>query len=226
MSSTVPMDLDSVAEWIRQNPSLLLDRPDLIEHLELPQDTQAVSLIHHQLSRLRRRNQQLEQQLKQLAGIAGDNERLMQRLHQLTLEVMVMDSNASFLARLFERLASDFQAEEVRLHLGQPVADLDDLPGVVLQTQDRPDWFEQLLDKGQTYCGRMTRQKIARLFPEAEHAVASCALVPIPGGALLAIGSTDQDRFHPGMGTLFIELLGRTIACRLQPMESDDRKRA
>lgn len=226
MSSTAPLDLDSIADWIRQHPSLLLERPDLIEHLELPQEGQAVSLVHHQLTRLRRRNDQLEQQLKQLAEIAGDNERLMQRLHQLTLEVMTMDSNASFLSRLFERLASDFEAEEVRLHLAQPDQDLEDLPGVLLQGTDRPDWFDQLLAKGSTYCGRLTRQKIERLFPDAGVTIGSCAVVPISDGALLAIGSSDQERFHPGMGTLFIELLGRTIACRLQPMESDDRKRA
>jgi len=43
---------------------------------------------------------------------------------------------------------------------------------------------------------------------------------------LLAIGSDLPERFHPNMGTLFLELLGATIRHRLEQDCADERKRA
>lgn len=226
MSNQPTLNHEQVADWLRRNPDLLRQHPDLIELLELPDHPQAVSLVQHQVERLRRRSEQLELQLQNLAGIAGENERLMQRLHELTLDVMTAGSTGAFIGRLFERLAQDFSAEDVRLHLLQQHPDLVGLARVTIQDGKRPDWFSKLLDKGEPWCGRPTREKTGLLFPDAEAEIGSSALVPIAGIGLLAIGSTHEDRFHPGAGTLFLDLLGTTIGYRLKRLESGDRKRA
>jgi len=220
------LDHAQVAAYLFRHPDLLCHHPELIEQLQWPEDPRSISLIQHQVLRLRRRNEQLEQQLQQLTGIAGENERLMQRLHQLTLDVMTTESNASFIARLFERLAQDFSTESARLHLVLDDPDLAGLDCVHSHTGKRPEWFDKLLDKGQPYCGRLTRKKAELLFPDQAEEIGSSALIPIPAIGLLAIGSDNQDRFHPAMGTLFLELLGRTIGYRLTRLEHNDRKRA
>jgi len=150
----------------------------------------------------------------------------MQRLHQLTLEVMSTPSDNAFIERMLTLMERDFSIEELRLHLFDPHPALDEHPGVITHHGDRPEWMEQLLARGQTYCGRLTRQKLATLFPEAEPAVASCAVIPLGGSGLLAVGAMGEDYFRPDMGTLFLELLGNTIIWRLRLMERDDRKRA
>lgn len=220
------LSADQVAEYLSRHPDLLCRYPELIDRLQWPDDPRSASLIQHQVLRLRRRNEQLEQQLKQLTGIAGENEKLMQRLHQLTLDVMTADSNATFITRLFDRLALDFKAESARLHLITEHADLSELEYVRVHCAKRPDWFDKLLDKGLPYCGRLTRKKAELLFPDQAGVIGSSALIPIPAVGLLAIGSKSEDRFHPAMGTLFLELLGTTIAYRLTRAEKDDRKRA
>ncbi len=226
MSDNMSLNAEQVADYLRDHPDLLRHYPELIDHLQWPEDPRSTSLIQHQVSRLRKRNEQLEHQLKQLAAIAGDNERLMQRLHQLTLEVMTAESNASFVTRLFKLLARDFSAEMASLHLVDAHPDLDDLDCVHIHAGTRPDWFDKLLDKSLPYCGRLTRKKAEFLFPRQSTAIGSSALVPVPGLGLLAIGSEREDRFHPAMGTLFLELLSATIAFRLKRLERDDRKRA
>ena len=226
MSDSTTLSREQVAEYLRLNPDLLRQHPDIIDQLEWPDDPRSTSLIQHQVLRLRKRNEQLELQLKQLAAIAGENERLMQRLHQLTLEVMTAGSNADFVTRLFELLARDFSAEMAGLHLVDAHPDLEELDCVQSHPGTRPDWFDKLLDKGVPYCGRLTRKKAELLFPQQSAAIGSSALVPVPGLGLLAIGSEREDRFHPAMGTLFLELLSATIAFRLKRLERDDRKRA
>lgn len=220
------LDQAQVAAYLARHPDLLCHHPELIDQLQWPDDPRSTSLIQHQVQRLRRRNEQLELQLQQLTGIAGENERLMQRLHQLTLDVMTTESNANFITRLFERLAQDFSTESARLHLIIDDPGLADLDQVDMHAGKRPEWFDKLLDKGQPYCGRLTRKKAELLFPDQAGQIGSSALIPIPAIGLLAIGSDRQDRFHPAMGTLFLELLGRTIGFRLTRLEHNDRKRA
>jgi uncharacterized protein YigA (DUF484 family) len=220
------LNQEQAAAYLRQHPDLLCRYPELIDQLQWPEDPRATSLSQHQVLRLRQRNQQLELQLQQLAGIAGENERLMQRLHQLTLDLMTADSNVHFIERLFDRLAHDFSAETARLHLIGEHPELAELDCVSLHAGKRPDWFDALRDKSAPYCGRLTREKSAFLFPEVSTDIGSSALIPIAGTGLLAIGSEQENRFHPGVGTLFLELLGTTIAYRLKRAESDDRKSA
>ncbi len=225
MTDTKDLTPERVAEWIRAQPDLLCRYPDLIDILELPSSGDVASLMQHQLSRLRRRNEQLEGHLQQLSAIAGENERLMQRLHQLTLALMSSASDAAFVDLMTSRLQQDFQADNVRLHLLDHHADLASHPSVIQHGSEVPDWLLKLIERSAIKCGRLTREKLGTLFPDGAD-VASAALVPLAGGGLLAVGSAREDHFHPGIGTLFLELLGSTVAWRLKPAEQDDRKRA
>jgi uncharacterized protein YigA (DUF484 family) len=213
-------------EWLRANPDLFRKHPELLDEMKLPHAANAASLIEHQVERLRSQNQELRDRLKTLAGIAGENERLMQRLHQLTLEVMTADSTAAFMDELFERLAEDFNADRVRLHLLTPNTELADATQVVRPAEQIPEWFERLVAQGRTDCGRLTREKMGFLFADRAESIGSAAVVPISGVGVLAIGASAEDRFHPDMGTLFLELLGTTIRYRLEKPGAEHRKRA
>lgn len=225
MTQTNDLSAETVADWIRDHPDLLCLHPELIDLLELPSSEDVASLIHHQLARLRKRNQQLEHNLQQLATIAGDNERLMQRLHRLTLELMSTESDQAFVDQLLLRLRQDFQADEACLHLVETSTELAGHPGVVSHQNEAPEWLTEAVERDTIQCGRLTRGKLATLFPNADE-VASAALVPLAGAGLLAVGSRREDHFHPDVGTLFLDLLGHLVAWRLNPTEQDDRKRA
>jgi len=45
--------------------------------------------------------------------------------------------------------------------------------------------------------------------------VQSCALINLPGRGLLAIGAREPNRFYPGMGTLFLRMMGEALAAAL-----------
>lgn len=226
MSDPGQLNESNVAEWLAAHADFFERHPELLDALELPHETGASSLIEVQVARLRRENHQLRAQLETLADIAGENERLMQRLHQLTLEVMTAASSGEFVERLMRRLGDDFDARSVRLHLLAPQLDLAECQAVAFHEHGVPDWFEQLLENAHIEFGRLTRTKLETLFPDAHEAIGSAALVPITGLGLLAIGAESPERFHPNMGTLFLELLGTTIRYRLEQNAGDERKRA
>lgn len=227
MSDASKLKDAEITAWLASNPDFFERHPELLDTLTLPHETGAQSLIEVQVARLRRDNHQLRAQLETLAGIAGENERLMQRLHQLTLEVMTTRSSAEFIERLIARLATDFDARSVRLHLAETHEGLGSVATVTQHGSGVPDWFEKLLEGGRIEFGRFTRTKLQTLFPSQHEQIGSAALVPISGVGLLAIGAESPERFHPNMGTLFLELLGTTIRHRLeQDLDDDERKRA
>ena len=44
----------------------------------------------------------------------------------------------------------------------------------------------------------------------------SSALLALEGTGLVAVGSADQNRFYPGMGTLFLRMMGEAFEVALR----------
>lgn len=215
-----------ILEWLKANPDAFREHPEWLDHITLPHQAGTASLLERQVERLREENRLLASRFRELTGIAAENERLMRRLHELTLDLMTRESAAAFVERLIRRLTSDFGSDCVRLHLIRHEPALDDVAAVSTHSGGRPDWVDQTLERGRIVCGRLTRKKMAWLFGESAEQPGSAALVPVPEIGLLAIGSASAERFHPGMGTLFLELLGTTLRHRLAGAASEQRKRA
>jgi len=71
--------------------------------------------------------------------------------------------------------------------------------------------FESFLKSSRPQCGRFKQEQLQYLFGDQAQAIESVALIPLgrkPVRGLLAIGSREASRFHPGMGTLFLTHLG------------------
>jgi uncharacterized protein YigA (DUF484 family) len=74
--------------------------------------------------------------------------------------------------------------------------------------------FDSLFNAGKPRCGQIRDSQREFLFgPEAPD-IGSVALIPLGGQppvGLLALGSVDRDRFHPGMSTEFLWRMGELI---------------
>lgn len=214
-----------VAAWLREHPDFLIRQPEIFAELEVPHEAGTTSLIEKQVDILRRENRGLKRQLEHLSGVAGENERLMQRLHRLALGLMATESSKALCQRLHDGLISDFRADAVRLLLDADMAAEIDATDTARLPETRPDWMEKLMASGKPQCGRLTREKREAVFGEAGAQLGSAALVPLSDQGLLGIGSRSDDRFHPDMGTLFLELLRETLVFRLGMHERDEELR-
>lgn len=220
-----------VYNYLEKNPNFLTEHPDLLEQFQLTHGSgEAVSLIEHQVQLLREKNTELIRQMHQLVQIAGENEKLMSRLHRLSLKLSPIEILADFFTTLAAELASEFNAEQLYVGLFCELQETDPIPSVNQLNVDDPELkrFTVFLDNGETACGRLNRDKLEFLFGDDGNDVKSTALVPLGEQAeygFLAIGSVDPSRFFPGMGTLFLELLGDVVSHRLAESKLAPRRR-
>ncbi len=208
-----------VAAWLRRHATFLKQFPDLALTLVVPrEDGPAASLASYQLEVLRDKNRELSKRLQELSGNAQENERLAVRTHQLTLALMKQASAADTVRALAASLAEDFHGDLVRMVLFNPVDGLDDTDWlqVIAEGDTRLDGFRDLLGNAEPLCGRLHPDKNALLYGARADEVQSSALLVLPGVGLVAVGSRDGNRFFPGMGTLFLRMMGEALATALQ----------
>ena len=86
--------------------------------------------------------------------------------------------------------------------------------------------FESFYKTCRPQCGRFKPEQLEYVFGDQAQAVESAALIPLGKNGrigLLGIGSQEGNRFHPGMGTLFLTHLGELLEVLLvQHLELDD----
>lgn len=208
-----------VAAWLRRHPRFLQQFPDLALTLVVPREEgRTASLASYQLEVLREKNRELSRRLSELSANAQENERLAVRTHQLTLALMRQDNAADTLRAMAASLAEDFNGDLVRLVVFEPVAELEEVEWLQAIPADSEALtpFRDCLQDGEPICGRLRPEKNALLYGVRAEEVLSSALLPLPGVGLVAVGSHDGNRFFPGMGTLFLRMMGEALATALR----------
>jgi len=211
-----------VAAWLRRHPRFLQQFPDLALSLVVPREEgPAASLASYQLEVLRDKNRELSRRLQELFANAQENERLAVRTHQLTLALMRQDNAVDTLRAMAASLAEDFSGDLVRLVVFEPIGGFDDVDWLQWIAQDdvRLQPFRDCLADGEPLCGRLQPEKHALLYGVRAEEVQSTALLPLPGVGLVAVGSRDPNRFFPGMGTLFLRMMGEALTAALARYE-------
>ena len=206
-----------VAVWLRRHPKFLAQFPDLALSMVVPrEDGPAASLASYQLEVLRDKNRELNRRLNELFGNAQDNERLAVRTHQLALALMRADTAAGTVRAMVASLAEDFAGDSVRVVLFDAIRGLDgDWLQVIPEKDARMAPFRACLSGNEPICGRLNPDKMQLLFDDEQESSQSVALLPLPGVGLIAVGSRDGNRFFPGMGTLFLRLMGEAFTTAL-----------
>ena len=209
-----------VIAWLREHPAFFAGHLDLLESLRIPHPCRpAVSLLEYQNHLLRERNQRLHDKLLELVEIARDNDRLAERVQRLALGLLDARGGLDELLHGVKAILRDeFKADCVTLYLAVPSTVGLNALGELL----RPDvlgLFETVFQAGLPQCGRLTTEQAEALFGESAHQAVSAALIPLDGTVwrgLLAVGSGNADRFHPKVGTLFLERIGQLVSQAVQ----------
>ena len=208
-----------VASFLRRHPEFLQDYPDLALTLAPPREQGATtSLASYQLEVLRDKNRELGRRLHELVNNANENEQLVQRVHALTTSLMRETSLAGSVRRVVGSLREDFHTDHVRLVLFRADAELPAADWLITQPQGlaaMPE-FGEFFREGEPLCGRLQPEKLDALYGAHAPEVRSSVLLALRDGdaalGMLAIGSADSNRFHPGMGTLFVRLIADAVS--------------
>ncbi|NIP73723.1 MAG: DUF484 family protein [Gammaproteobacteria bacterium] len=215
------LDERSVATYLRRHPEFFHNHPSVAAQLQIPHHCgSAVSLIEYQVNMLREQNQQMKHKLKELVQVGRENDRLGERMLQLTLALLDATSLDGLLTALDDILHHDFKADAVAVRLFDPDGALGGRwPDKVMDPKD-PEliMFQGFFRANRPLCGHLKAEQLELLFGAAAEGVGSAALIGLGEYAelgMLAIGSREPNRFHPGMGTLFLSRMGTLIGCAL-----------
>jgi uncharacterized protein len=209
------LDAMEVASYLRAHPEFLAGFPDIAQLLVLPREQgQAASLASYQLEVLRDKNRDLNRRLHELIEIAHENQLLMVRVHTLTLALMRAKSLPDTLNALVAALTEDFNTDLVRVVLFRADDELPVAEWLIVEREGASALpaFAEFLKRAEPLCGRLQQDKLDALFGARVDEVASAVLLPIEGVGMLAVGSTDANRFHPGMGTVFLKLIAEALS--------------
>jgi len=216
------LDEQSVAAYLKARPDFLLRHLELLEHLEISHAAgSAISLIERQVDLLRGKNLRLEDRLAHLLGNAAENERRASSVHKLARTLIRAPSLAAVMVGLRSCMREDFSIEEVFVGVNPSTYKRHDIEGFApLEPEGAlAKALDNFLRTRLIECGPIDAARAKLLFPKAEVPVLSAAIVPLEKEkslGLLALGSTDADRFQPRQGKLFLEMTAELVAAALR----------
>jgi uncharacterized protein len=209
---------ETVARYLQHNPDFFERHQPLLARLRLPhaRTGATISLIERQVEVLRERHAALEQKLAEFVRVARANDAVAEKIHRFTRRLLRAPSRAAAIEQIEASLREDFDAFHAVLVLIAPQGELPAHRFVRAVPADDANLksFESLFANGKPRCGQARDSQREFLFPSDGKDIGSVALVPLgeKGAAgLLALGSTDHDRFHPGMSTEFLARVGELI---------------
>jgi len=213
------IDEQAIAQYLQQHPDLFDRHPQLLTRLRLqhPRNGTTISLIERQVDVLRDKHSALEQQLAEFVRVARANDALADKIHRFTRRLLRTTTRAQALTQVEASLREDFDTYHAVLVLtGAASADT---PGRFVRNVSGDDAafksFASLFDSAKPRCGQVRDSQRDFLFGNEAPGIGSVALIPLsamtPPG-LLALGSVDRDRFHPGMSTEFLLRMAELIA--------------
>ena len=214
------LNAEQVAAFLRTNPDFLARHGDVFASLEVPHPHggQAITLAERQLHTLRQKISQLESKLGELIRFGEENDVISGNVHRLAVALVIAESADEVRETLYRSLVDDFQVPHVTLRTWSELDEGDDddeadLPAVSLELRQLAGGLSK------PYCGLASGSPVLEWFADAASHIRSMALLPLGQGnetfGLLVLGSEEEHRFYPEMGTLYLDRIAALAAAAL-----------
>lgn len=200
----------AMAAYLRAHPRFLDEHPDVLAALDIPHRVPgAISLVSRQVAALRSEKHRLEESLAGIAHAAEENQKIVARLVRLACRLLSPDGLTR--TEIEALIVREFELDQARLVLSVPSARLsdggeDDAPTLALTPV--------LPERPLTVFRPLAAETAERLFADGHEY--SAAFVPLVGArGWMILAARDPHRFHPGLGTLYLNWLGEILDARL-----------
>ena len=221
LAPAVPAEEAGIADYLDKHPEFFERNLGVLAKLRLPhlRGGTTISLVERQVEVLRERQAASEERLAEFIRVARANDVLADKIQRLSRRLLGAGSLQATISAIEASLREDFDAVNSRLVLpGLDPAQAPGVPDRFLRAvpTDEPALrsFETLFNGGKPRCGQVRDIQRDFLFGDEAAMIGSVALVPLGDKGslgLLAVGSSDPNRFHPGMSTEFLARMGELI---------------
>jgi hypothetical protein len=222
--ATGQTDEERIERYLNLNPDFFERHQPLLSRMRLPhmRTGSTVSLVERQVEVLREQKSDSDKRLAEFVSVARANDQLADKIHRFTRRLMRASDARTALTSLEASLREDFDAFHSVLVLTGSIPSLQGDYEPFLRKLPADDGnirsFEALLNTGKPRCGQVRDTQRDFLFGPEAASIGSVALVPLNDSkgengsiGLLALGSAERERFHPGMSTDFLKRMGELI---------------
>ena len=223
--ATGQTDEERIERYLNLNPDFFERHQPLLSRMRLPhmRTGSTVSLVERQVEVLREQKSDSDKRLAEFVSVARANDQLADKIHRFTRRLLRASDARIALTSLEASLREDFDAFHSVLVLTGSIPSLNSIdfePFLRKLPADDANIrsFEALLNTGKPRCGQVRDSQRDFLFGPEAASIGSVALVPLNDSkgengsiGLLALGSAERERFHPGMSTDFLKRMGELI---------------
>jgi uncharacterized protein YigA (DUF484 family) len=214
------LDSTTVFEYLLNHPEFFQEFPAVLQDLTLKHDSgSAVSLIELQIKGLREKNRKLDKKILNLVQIAQDNEILEEQLHRIARRLIEIEHGKELVPIINDLLVNEFPSLQIRLGLYDIAPDYTLAPQNAISAADlQYPFYKQILEDNVRDCIFLRGMGLAELFFN-EVDVKSGVAMPLRSNknfGVLLLGSSNENRFYEGMGTLFLEYLADLLSRKLK----------
>lgn len=217
LATTAETQEESIARYLQHNPEFFERHQPLLAKLKLPhaRTGSTISLVERQVEVLREKQSGVEQKLADFVRVARANDVVAEKMHKFTRRIVRARSRTEVLTQVEASLREDFDAfHSTMLLIGPPSDEMGNFVRTCTPDDARLKSFDTLFATGKPRCGQVRDSQRELLFGTEANDIGSVALVPLGDHGslgLMALGSTDRDRFHPGMSTEFLARMAELI---------------
>ena len=206
-----------LVDFLKTNPDIFQRHPELLELVTLSDSRGTASLLEKQLEQLKERLNRFQSKQSEFIEVARENEQISDSFSKVIYQLIGFSNLSEFASEFPVILRKTFEIDEVSFKTKQSAA---------LRPADQEIYEDALrrLVNNQSVCDDRWPSSIISLF--FSDAIKSAALIPMRSSTedetigILALGSTNPERYTNELGTTHLDRLGiMTGNClsRLQP---------
>ena len=232
----LPDSPEDIIEYLRNHPDFFVEHTDILSELNIPHDTpgqlaatgNVASLIEHQVAQLRHENSSLNENLEKSEEDVAHQRNLAKTTHDLSLQLMKVDSLKALNDLLSKNLRQHYQADHFLFLVFKTPADSEDCSDIrFLEANSKLAFmFTELFHHNKPLCDSLQSEHIDALFGimEGGDSIRSTALIPVQQSdwhGMLVLGSRKQDQYCHGFEMELLNYITMISAALIENIASN-----
>ena len=232
----LPDSPEDIIEYLRSHPDFFVEHTDILSELNIPHDTpgqlaatgNVASLIEHQVAQLRHENSSLNENLEKSEEYVAHQRNLAKTTHDLSLQLMQVDSLKALNDLLSKNLRQHYQADHFLFLVFKTPVDSEDCSDIrFLEANSKLAFmFTELFHHNKPLCDSLQSEHIDALFGimEGGDSIRSTALIPVQQSdwhGMLVLGSRKQDQYCHGFEMELLNYITMISAALIENIASN-----
>ncbi len=207
----LPDSPEDIIAYLRDHPDFFVKHTDILSELNIPHNTAGnfvspgniASLIEYQVAQLRQENSGLNENLERSENDVLHQRELANAIHDLSLQLMQIDSLKKLNDLLTKNLKHHYWAERFLFLIFQTPVRYKNCSNIHFHEANSKlsFMFTELFHHNKPLCDSLQTEQLEALFGAETESIHSTALIPVQQSGwhgLLVLGSTMQDQYSHG----------------------------